>query len=73
MPPERIVCTETWGGGWPETINTLVFTEEGRETTVSNTILYPSKQDRDKALQTKMREGVSASYERLDEHLRSSA
>src|SRR5271166_808543 len=26
-PPERLVSTESWGGDWPETINTLTFTE----------------------------------------------
>src|SRR6202049_2955920 len=27
-PPERLVSTESWGGNWPETLNTLVLSEE---------------------------------------------
>ena len=27
-PPERLVSTELWGGNWPETLNTLTFTEK---------------------------------------------
>src|SRR5829696_3261798 len=27
-PPERLVFTESWGGDWPEALNTLVLTEE---------------------------------------------
>src|SRR2546430_1875665 len=26
-PPERLVTTESWGGSWPETINTLTLSE----------------------------------------------
>ncbi len=27
-PPERLVNTESWGGDWPETVNTLILSEE---------------------------------------------
>jgi uncharacterized protein YndB with AHSA1/START domain len=73
VPPERLVSTESWGGNWPETINTMVPSEEDGKTTVTSTILYPSKEARDAALRTGMREGVSASYDRLAEHLRTMA
>jgi uncharacterized protein YndB with AHSA1/START domain len=73
VPPERLVCTESWGGDWPETLNTLVFSEEDGRTTLTCTVLYPSKEARDAALQTGMKEGVSASYDRLDEYLQSLA
>ena len=69
-PPERLVSTESWGGNWPETLNTLVFTEKDGKTTITLTILYPSKEARDAALQTGMTKGVSASFDRLAEHLR---
>ena len=52
-PPERLVSTESWGGDWPETLNTLVLTEEDGKTTVTCTVLYPSKEARDAALRTR--------------------
>ncbi len=67
--PERLVNTESWGGDWPETLNTLVLTEEGGKTKIVSTVLYPSKEARDRALGTGMREGWSASFDRLDEYL----
>jgi uncharacterized protein YndB with AHSA1/START domain len=68
-PPERLVCTESWGGNWPETLNTLVLTEEAGKTTATLTILYPSKDARDAALQTGMKDGVAVSFDRLAEYL----
>ena len=65
-PPERLVTTESWGPEWPETINTLELTETGGRTTIKLTILYPSREDRDAALQTGMKEGLDVSYARLD-------
>jgi uncharacterized protein YndB with AHSA1/START domain len=67
--PTRMVRTESWGGDWPETLNTLLLTEEGAMTVMTCTILYPSKEARDKALGTGMREGLSLSYDRLDRAL----
>lgn len=68
-PPERLVRTESWGGDWPETLNTLVLTEDDGRTTMTCTVLYPSKEARDKALGTGMKDGWSASYDRLDDYL----
>jgi uncharacterized protein YndB with AHSA1/START domain len=68
-PSERLVSTESWGGDWPETINTLVLSEEDGKTTLSCTILYPSKEARDAALKTGMKEGMALSFDRLAEHL----
>ncbi|MGD0758697.1 MAG: SRPBCC family protein [Candidatus Sulfotelmatobacter sp.] len=68
-PPERLVSTESWGGDWPETINTLTFTEENGVTTITCSILYPSKDARDAALKTGMKEGMALSFNRLAEHL----
>lgn len=64
-PPERIVHTERWGAEWPETINTIVFTEHKGTTTVTLTTLYASKAARDAALKTGMVDGISISYDRL--------
>ena len=69
--PERLVSTESWGGNWPETLNTLILSEKDGKTTITNTVLYPSKEARDAALKTGMKEGVSESFDRLDEYLAS--
>jgi len=68
-PPERLVSTESWGGDWPETLNTLVLFEEAGKTTITQQVLYPSKEARDAALKTGMQEGMVQSFDRLDEYL----
>jgi uncharacterized protein YndB with AHSA1/START domain len=69
--PERIVNTQLfdvdWTGG--ETLGTLLFTEQGGKTTLTNSVLYSSREARDAALRTPMAEGVEAGYARLDEML----
>jgi uncharacterized protein YndB with AHSA1/START domain len=69
--PERIVNTQLfdvdWTGG--ETLGTLLFTEQGDKTTLTNSVLYSSREARDAALRTRMAEGVEAGYARLDEIL----
>ncbi|APW61356.1 SRPBCC family protein [Paludisphaera borealis] len=72
-PPDRLVSTESWGGGWPETLKTLTLSEEDGKTTVTSTVLYPSKEARDAALQTGMKEGVNASFDRLAEYVQTLA
>lgn len=70
-PPEKIVCTqvfdEDWTGG--EAIGTLVLTEHGGKTTLTNTVLYSSREIRDAVLKTPMEHGVSVGYDRLAEVL----
>jgi uncharacterized protein YndB with AHSA1/START domain len=72
-PPERLVSTESWGGDWPETINTVTLSEEDGKTTITQTVLYPSQEARDAALETGMKDGVSQSFDRLAEHVRTMA
>ena len=72
-PPQRLVCTENWGDPWPETINTLQLTEKDGRTTITQTVLYESKDARDAAIKTGMKHGVAASFDRLAEHLRTMA
>ena len=72
-PPERLVNTESWGGDWPETLNTLVLSEKDGKTTISQTILYPSKEARDAALKTGMKDGASVSFDRLEDYVRTIA
>ena len=72
-PPERLVSTESWGGNWPETLNTLMLSEDDDKTTITIRILYPSKEARAAALQTGMKEGMSRSFDRLAELLASTS
>ncbi len=72
-PPERLVNTESWGADWPETLNTLILSEEAGKTTLRQTMLYPSKEARDAALKTGMKEGASISFDRLADYLRTIA
>jgi uncharacterized protein YndB with AHSA1/START domain len=73
VPPERLVSTDSWGGDWPEMLNTLTLSEVDGKTTATQTILYPSKEARDAALKTGMKEGMAAGFNRLDEYLRTMA
>ena len=66
VPPERLVATESWGPEWPETVNTTVLTEAGGLTTITITVLYPTREARDAALKTGMKEGMDQSFARLE-------
>jgi uncharacterized protein YndB with AHSA1/START domain len=68
-PPERLVSRESWGGDWPETLNTLLLSEQDGKTTITQRVLYPSREARDAALKTGMQEGMDQSFERLGEYL----
>jgi uncharacterized protein YndB with AHSA1/START domain len=69
VPPERLVSIESWGGDWPDTLNTLVLSEKDGKTTITSRILYPSKEARDAALKTGMQEGMALGFDRLAEYL----
>jgi len=71
VPPERLVSTESWGGDWPEILNTLVLSEESGKTRATITLLYPTKEARDAAVKTGMTTGMSASFNRLEIYLAS--
>ncbi|HLK05722.1 MAG TPA: SRPBCC family protein [Candidatus Acidoferrum sp.] len=68
-PPEKLVATESWGGPWPETLVTLDLTEKDGVTTATMTILYPSLEARDAALNSGMKQGMALSFNRLEAHL----
>ena len=70
-PPERVVSSESWGPDWPETLNTVVFSEHAGKTTATITLLYPSKEARDAALKTDMKQGLALSYDCLENYLSS--
>jgi uncharacterized protein YndB with AHSA1/START domain len=75
VPPGRLVTTEAFEGftepGWrPEdrTQTTAIFTEEAGGTRWTATVLYPSQEIRDAALQLDPAwEGAAESYDRLEE------
>jgi uncharacterized protein YndB with AHSA1/START domain len=68
VPPERLVTTELFDEDWTggETLGTLILSEQNGKTTLTNTLLYPSKEARDGMLKSGMEHGVSASYDRLE-------
>jgi uncharacterized protein YndB with AHSA1/START domain len=67
--PERMVFTESWGGDWPPTLNTVILTEEDGKTRLTYTVLYVSTGVRDAAFSTGMTEGMTQSLDRLAAHL----
>lgn len=73
VAPERAVRTETFEFGCApqasEQIATLVLSEQNGKTTLTLTILYPSREARDGTIASGMDQGVSAGYDRLDEML----
>lgn len=66
--PERVVATEKFDEAWypGEAVGTLVLVEQGGKTTVTQTVLYQSREARDAVLKSGMEKGVTASYDRLD-------
>jgi uncharacterized protein YndB with AHSA1/START domain len=73
VPPSKMVTTERWGPEWPETVNTLMLSEADGQTTITLTVAYPSKEARDAALATGMKDGMDESFARLDGMLRATA
>lgn len=65
-PPHRVVTTENWGPEWPDTRNTTEFSEANGHTVITLTIRYASQAVRDAALETGMKQGLEASFARLD-------
>ena len=73
VPPERIVVTQSFDEAWypGEEVVTMVLTERGGRTTLTNTMLYESREARDVVLRSPMESGAAASYDRLEEVLAS--
>lgn len=69
VAPERIVATEKFDESWypGEAVGTLVLIEQGGKTTLTQTMLYESRESRDAVLKSPMESGVAASYDRLAE------
>jgi uncharacterized protein YndB with AHSA1/START domain len=73
VPQERVVCTEVFDKAWypGEAVGTLVLSEHGGITTITQTVLYQSREALDGILKSGMEKGVAASYDRLAELLAS--
>jgi uncharacterized protein YndB with AHSA1/START domain len=73
VPPERIVATQLFDQDWTngEAIGTIILTEQDGKTTLTNTILYSSREARDAVLKTPMDKGMAAGYDRLEQILES--
>jgi uncharacterized protein YndB with AHSA1/START domain len=71
--PERIVATEKFDESWypGEAVGTVILAEQGGKTTLTQTILYESRDVRDAVLKSPMESGVAAGYDRLAELLAS--
>ena len=69
VSPERLVATEKFDQAWypGESVSTTVFVEQGGKTTITQTVLYQSREARDAVLKSGMERGVAASYDRLAE------
>lgn len=65
--PERLVCTEQFDEAWypGEALDTLALVERNGRTTLTQTVLYASREARDIALKSGMETGVAAGYDRL--------
>lgn len=68
-PPERLVATEKFDEAWypGEAVSTLVLSEKDGKTTITQKVLYESREARDAVLKSGMESGVAASYDRLEE------
>ena len=73
--PDRMVSTEQFDDPWypGEGISTVTFVEAEGVTTLTNTMLYVSREARDTVLQSPMEEGLSLGYDRLEALLAESA
>ena len=71
VAPERIVATEKFDQSWypGEAMNTFLLVEQAGKTTLTETILYESREARDSVLKSGMEKGVVASYDRLEKLL----
>ncbi|MBV8636547.1 MAG: SRPBCC family protein [Candidatus Eremiobacteraeota bacterium] len=67
VAPERIVNVETMDGVPGEAVCTTTFERSGGGTLFTLTLMFESKELRDGALESGMTDGMSMSYDRLDD------
>jgi uncharacterized protein YndB with AHSA1/START domain/catechol 2,3-dioxygenase-like lactoylglutathione lyase family enzyme len=68
-PPDRLVCTESYEGVDGESVNTLTFAEKDGSTTLTIEVQYSTAAVRDAMLDTRMEDGMSESFDRLEGYL----
>ena len=70
--PSRIVATQLFDQDWTggETIVSTDIVEKNGKSTITTTVRYASREARDAALQTGMKEGMDIGFVRLEEYLR---
>jgi len=68
-PPEKLVFTESWGGEWPQTLNTIILSAEEGATRLTYTVEFVSTEARAAAFSTGMSQGMTQSLDRLAAHL----
>jgi uncharacterized protein YndB with AHSA1/START domain len=69
VPPERSVHMESFDDYPGESQVTAVLVEQGGKTTLTATVLYPSREVRDIVLKSGMEHGAAESYDKLAELL----
>jgi len=69
--PERIVATEKFDESWypGEAVGTVELVEKAGRTTLTQTVLYESREARDGVMKSPMESGVAAGYDRLEQLL----
>ncbi len=70
-PPERSVHMESFDDYPGESQVTAVFVEQEGKTTLTATVLYPSREVRDAVIRSGMEHGAAESYDKLAELLAS--
>jgi uncharacterized protein YndB with AHSA1/START domain len=71
VAPERIVVTEVFDEAWypGEAVDTIALAERDGKTTLTQTIVYDSRETRDAVLKSPMQTGMAMSYDRLEKFL----
>ena len=71
VPPARIVATEKFDQSWypGEAVGTIELAEQNGQTTLTQTIVYESREARDIVLKSPMEQGMAMGYNRLEELL----
>src|SRR5262249_11769794 len=68
--PERLVNTERWDDWDPgETLATTVLAQRDGKTTLTSTLLFPSREVRDTVLKSGLEHGAAENYNKLAELL----
>ncbi len=75
VPPDRLVATGKFDEAWypGEEVSSIVLVEQGGRTTLTQTVLYESREARDAVLKTPMEQGMAAGYDKMAEMLAAAA